>query len=298
MSNLIIGSKGYIGSVLHPLIGGDSMDLLEGLDYDDFSVKFFKNYKNIILLAGHPSVASCERDPVDSFDNNVTKFFRLVQKLKYIKEHERQDQKFIFASSASVYGGANTGDIINGFGKDWGYDETSPFYPPLKNYDMHKQMIDQIASLSGLNYYTLRFATVCGYSPNPRLDVIINSMYCDTVNFGEIRVNNPHSNRSILGIGDLCRGVKTIIEKEEATPGVYNMASTYGWIQKIAFDVSYCLGDPPIIYLPDTETYNFLLETRKFEKEFSFKFQDNIESIVKDLKDNLTVFDKSRYTRA
>jgi nucleoside-diphosphate-sugar epimerase len=250
---LLIGGQGYIGSTLYVYLRNkyeiDIVDLgwfgtphrkFIRQDYENLPREFVRQYDVVILLAGYSSVAMCS-DMKATMDNNVNKFISLINKLS-------PDQLFLYASSASVYG----------FSGEKASKETDPFYPPINYYDASKQMIDNLISLTNLNYKGLRFGTVCGYSPNLRLDVIINSMVYSYVRGGTIRVNNRASNRAILDIQDLCREVGYFIENIEAPRGVYNMCSFNASIGYIAQKVSDYLG-ARLEFLPDNHTYSFQL---------------------------------------
>lgn len=267
MQVLLIGGCGYIGSALYNHLRHNfsvtTVDLEwfgncinpENLkqDYDALPLEFLEKFSAIILLAGHSAVAMgyC-------FHNNVVKFVHLLRNIN--------KQKFIYASSASVYaaGGVCT--------------ETSFLPPPTFFYDLSKQEIDLHAGLSGVQYYALRFGTVNGYSPNLRSDLIINKMVESAKNSGKISVMNRDYHRPILGISDLCRAIETILMREEP-PGVYNLASFNATIGEIAVEVAtylkVCVEDKG-----SCKTYDLQMSTEKFCNTYNFTFADTIESIV------------------
>src|SRR6516225_1251297 len=107
---LILGGQGYIGSGLatHLQASGfvvHSVDLTLRGDhgpapnqrraYQELTADELEAYDSIVLLAGHSSVMSCNREPAASHANNVGGFVDLVHKLRA--------QKLIYASSMSVY---------------------------------------------------------------------------------------------------------------------------------------------------------------------------------------------------
>lgn len=278
MSNiLILGAEGFIGSRLKPFLEARG-HIVDGFDRGYYSVfqspssdfKYVPTsvlhiYDCVILLAAHSSVPLCEHDPVGSFRNNVENFHSLLQKV-------REDQKLVYISSGSVYG------------KSRSCREEDTLNSPICHYDMQKQMIDNIASLSPKYTIGLRLGTVCGNSPNPRLELMLNSMYCDAVDTGEVRVANPTARRAILGIVDLCRAISVIVESPKAPKGVYNLASIKGEaIHNLGQAVAKEVG-AGVVVLPPTLTYDFMLNTDKFEETFDFRFQDTVESIIEDLR--------------
>jgi nucleoside-diphosphate-sugar epimerase len=213
-----------------------------------------------ILLAGHASIKMCENDPKGAWVNNVD-FFRSVLDTS---------DRLIYASTASVYDGVKNPS-----------EDTDEYH--LKNYyDLTKRTIDNIALLSGKEIYGLRFATVNGWSPNLRIDVMLNKMVYDALNKGEIVVTNFQLERPILGINDLGRAIKTIIESDPH-PGIYNLASFTASVQDMAEYVA-DLFNAKVTYKesPD-KPYAFGINTEKFCKTYNFEFKDTLESVVESL---------------
>lgn len=273
---LIIGGLGYIGSRLssHLLENGHALKSVDlawfgdikaipnlRAEYSQLDPSFLQSFSAIVFLAGHTSVSTCEEDPEGSLRNNVSNFIQLTGRLN-------AEQKFIYASSASVYGVASAGAAR----------EADRLEPALKQYDMHKQTIDSHLSKSNLNYYGLRLGTVCGYSPVPRDDLIINSMVKSALNDKRVFIANPDARRAVLGLSDLCRAIERLVTSEVRAPGLYNLASfnmTVGEIgRRVAryFHVSTEYGQ-------STNHYSFAVDTGRFAEAFSFSFADTVESI-------------------
>lgn len=275
---LIIGGCGYIGSHLYKFLldkglNTETVDLeLFGnytnpknkkINYNNLTKKYLKKYNNIILLAGYSSVKMCEGKMSETFNNNVVNFVNLLNNI--------EDQKFIYASSSSVYG--KTKNLI--------VDENYDRYIPSTFYDLSKKEIDYYAHLSSKNFYGLRFGTVNGYSPNLRVDLMINKMYKSALESRKIIVSNPDFYRPILGIKDLGRAVYQIL-KNKPKPGIYNLASFNATILQIAKAVVKKTKAGLVIDAP-SKSYNFSINSEKFEEEFNFKFKDSSETIIDDL---------------
>jgi nucleoside-diphosphate-sugar epimerase len=217
----------------------------------------------------------CDTDLQSSFNNNVRNFVNLTNKLT--------TQKFIYASSASVYGNTSDTNIA----------EDNVNFSPINYYDMTKLHIDHIMHLSPLDYYGLRFGTVNGPAPSIRTDVMINAMVNTAMQKGEIHVFNADTRRSILGINDLCRAVETIIDdNKKSNRGVYNTASFTNTAGEIAeavgkhANVPVIDKDPPSVVFNEklqNKTYDFGISTTKFENTFNFKFTDTLDSITQEM---------------
>ena len=299
---LLIGGNGYIGSRLHnyldvnrdkliidQFVSNYDVDVIDTNwfggrdlhwwgDYKDLSSEYYEPYDIIILLAGHSSVKMSEGNLNSCFNNNVRNFIDLIEKL--------DKQKLIYASSSSVYGSVG-GKTVNE--KYYGFE-------PYNQYDISKHTADLYAQKSDVEYYGLRFGTVNGSSPVLRTDVMINAMVNSALKDGHIKLYIKDTMRPILGINDLCRAVTSIVESDEDKRGLYNLASFNKTAEQIAYEVAGVMGVEVKEYETDptqvknvksqTKAYNFSISTLKFRKEFKFKFQDTVESLATDLKEN------------
>ena len=75
-------------------------------------------------------------------------------------------KRFIYASSSSVYGLKNQKDVNENMSLE-----------PLTDYSKHKAECEVILNKHKSENFTpitIRPATVCGYSPRQRLDVVVN----------------------------------------------------------------------------------------------------------------------------
>lgn len=217
---------------------------------------------DVILLAGHSSVKMCENDPHVAWLNNV-EFFREI--LSGIK-----DEKLIYASSGTVYDGlTNPSEDTNEFN--------------LTNvYNLTKHTIDHLSQLSGKKTYGLRFATVCGWSSNLRVDVMLNKMVYDAITTGKVLVKNPQIERPILGIKDCHRAIKHFVEND-LEPGVYNLASFTASVDDMAKYVAEKFG-AEVVYdeYDNIPAYAYGINTDKI-RATGFEFEDTLESVVKSL---------------
>jgi len=281
---LIIGGNGYIGSRLIKDYSNqyditnvdicwydDPINSCHKIDYNELQVTTLQKFDIIILLAGHSSVKMCDGSVVSVFNNNIKNFIDLISKLK-------PHQKFIYASSSSVYGDVG----INAVNEEYNG------FVPHNNYDITKYTIDLYAPQFDVQYYGLRFGTVNGYSPIVRNDVMINAMTYNSLKDKEIRLFVKDIVRPILGISDLSRAIKCIIDTEEDHRGIYNLASFNSTAELIACGVSNITKS--IIKEQDIELsikpYNFSIDSSKFKNTFNFEFRETIESITKEIIDN------------
>lgn len=283
MKILILGGSGYIGSkLLHAYADKyevKSIDLnwySENLkssvrDYKNISIEELKNYNSIILLAGHSSVGMCKNEMLSTFKNNVDNFCNLLNKIEIISQEK--PIKLIYASSSSVYG-SNHDELSS---------EDCEYFKPHNYYDLSKQEIDYYSSLSkNVEYYGLRFGTVNGWSPNTRIDIMLNAMRESAINNNKIKCFNKQNYRPILAITDLTRAIETILlNKDSSKKGIYNLISFNSSIEEIAQKAA-CHLKCEINFeeAKDGNTYSFSASNIKFQKNFNFVFSGTIESIL------------------
>jgi len=289
---LLLGGNGYVGSFLrHKLSEKYSIENVDlnwftpsndsSLDFNQLEESFIQQFDSIILLAGHSSVKMCDGNINSSFNNNVRNFVNLLNKITF-------NQKFIYASSSSVYGNTQASSVN---------EEYSEFIPN-NPYDLSKQVIDLYASQSGKQYYGLRLGTVNGWSPHLRVDLMINSMVNSALSDNHIKLYVKDIMRPILGINDLSRAIDKILVSNKDNRGIYNLASFNSTSGQIAQEVGTTLQVPVQEYDVDqiekitnvklqTKAYNFSIQTKKFIDTFQFQFEDTMVSIVDSLKNNL-----------
>ena len=278
---LIIGGNGYVGSRLRQVLAQTytvaSVDCCwynydkdsRRLDYHKLDATYLGQFDAVVLLAGHSSVASCVGPIQSPWLNNVTNFTDLVAKLSW------KDIPLIYASSASVYGNSEPGQL---------FTEQNRQFIPVNNYDITKYTLDleaQLAITRGQPVIGLRFGTVNGWAPNLRADVMINAMYDSARAQNKITVTNKHINRALLGIEDLCRGIAQCIE--QPVGGIYNMASFNATVDYIANTVAKELAVPVVDKGVTVNAYDFGLDTTLFEQTFGFTFEETPATIVDSL---------------
>lgn len=274
MKNILItGGCGYIGSALFSYLSKDHVvdtvdlewfgnfvnDKNIKVDFDTLTKTQLSNYDVIIHVAANSSVSLC-KDIFDAYDNNVTKFLNLVKKL--------DKQKFIYASSSCVYVTSDNTPKV----------ETDILFP-MDGLTFTKTTIDQFMPLTDIEYYGLRFGSVNGYSPNMRLDLMVNAMSLSALRNKEVNVFNGQAHRPILSINDLVRAVSTIIKSDKDNRGVYNIASVNHNINDIGKKVADYFA-VPLIDNGKNFTYDFKISSEKFEKTYNFKFIDGVDSVI------------------
>ena len=271
MKVLVIGGNGYIGSQLCRVLtlSGLSVDAYGNrhTDYNLLSKEILSQYQYIVLLAGHSSVPSCNGDLKSPWNNNVRNFTNLIEKL--------DDQKVIYASSSSVYGSFFDRECV----------ETDVVCSYMNNYDLTKMVLDQVASNymhAGKSIVGLRFGTVAGASSLIRKDILLNSMTYSAVMKNEIHIANSEIRRPYLSLADLSFAISKIILGDFKS-GIYNLANGNCKIIDYAKKVQQHTGAEIINKGVTPGVYDFQINTDKFQKDYKFTFQDNMDNVVSGL---------------
>ena len=226
MKVLITGGCGYVGTKLteavlartahdvdvldtmwfgnrlppHPRLAVHAMDVrkIDSLDLSAYDTVF-----HLANIANDPSV---ELNPYSSWEVNVLAGMRLVDRAA--RQGVRQ---FIFASSASVYGLKSEPRVT---------EDLELF--PLSEYNKTKMVAERVVLSYGDTMITtvVRPATVCGYSPRMRLDVVVNMLTMQALSRGAVTVLGGDQTRPNIHIDDLVDLYLFAFERRLA--GVYN----------------------------------------------------------------------------
>jgi nucleoside-diphosphate-sugar epimerase len=153
---------------------------------DDWDLSPFDTIFHLANIANDPSV---ELNPYASWEVNVLATMRMVDRAA------RQGvEQFIFASSASVYGVKSEPRVT----------EDLELYP-LSEYNKTKMVAERVIMSYADSMVTtnIRPATVCGFSPRMRLDVVVNLLTMQALKKGAITVLGGDQIRPNIHIDDL-----------------------------------------------------------------------------------------------
>ena len=146
-------------------------------------------YDTIFHLANIANDPSVDLNPYAAWEVNVLAGMRLIDRAR------RQGVKqFIFASSGSVYG-VTEAPVVG---------EDQPLVP-ISEYNKTKMVAERVVDSYRQDMIAtiIRPATVCGYSPRMRLDVVVNMLTMQALANGVVTVLGGDQVRPSIHIDDL-----------------------------------------------------------------------------------------------
>lgn len=227
MRVLVTGHHGYIGSVTAPLLAQARHDVVgldtfyyRGCDFgDDGDTMPFiaADVRDVVpeTLSGFDAVihlAALSNDPLGDLSSEWTYRINLEGTLGLARAaKEAGVERFVFASSCSMYGASTSGDLL---------DESAPLRP-LTPYAESKvraeEALHELADSSFSPVY-MRNATAYGVSPRLRLDVVLNNLAAWAHTTGKIRLLSDGSAwRPLVHVQDISRATLAILEASRDT---------------------------------------------------------------------------------
>ena len=291
----VTGGAGYVGAVLVPrlLSEGCNVTVLDLMIYGEQALTPHPNLKIIkgdirdqILLAesvsGHDVVIhlacisndpSFELNPALGKSINLDAFGPLVE-----VSRQKGVARFIYASSSSVYGIKEEKDV---------HEEMS--LEPLTDYSRFKADCETtLNEAENPNFVpvTIRPATVCGYSPRQRLDVVVNILTNLAYHKGEITVFGGEQLRPNIHISDMVESYITVLraEDKQVSGQIFNAGYENQPVRELAETVRAVVGEHvELCTTPTDDNRSYHISSEKIKKHLGFTAKYTIRQAVEDL---------------
>ena len=294
---LVTGGAGYVGARLVPklLAAGHGVTVLDLYMFGDDVLAEVKGHPRlrqvkgdlrnadivkqalegctaVIHLACISNDPSFELNPNLGRSINYDAFRPLVQASK-----KAGVKRFIYASSSSVYGVKPEQNVTEDLKLE-----------PLTDYSKYKAMCETVLEEErepGFVTLTLRPATVCGYSPRQRLDVIVNILTNHAVNNGKIKVFGGDQLRPNIHIEDMVDLYLLCLQlpDEKIDGRIFNAGYENTKVSALAERVRTVVGNVNVEVLPTDDPRSYHVSSALIQKELGFQPKHTVEEAIQDL---------------
>ena len=301
MKILITGGAGYLGSVLTPYLLSKKHKITV-IDLMIYGEKVLKKHKNLKIIKGdirnvnllnkvidnHDIIihlacisndSSFELNPKLGKSINLDAFEPLVKIAK-----NKGIKKFIYASSSSVYGVKNEKNVVEDM-----------LLNPLTDYSRYKAECEKILlKYKSDDFVTtiVRSATLCGYAPRQRLDVIVNIFANHGYHNKRINIYGGKQLRPNIHIDDIVRFYSLLIkaDKKKINCEIFNVGGKNHSVQEIAEIAQKELGsDIKLNKIHSDDNRSYHISSKKVKEILNFDVKFNIGHAIRDLQ---KVFEK------
>jgi nucleoside-diphosphate-sugar epimerase len=298
---LVTGGAGYVGSALIPKLLEDGYnvkvydlymygnifshlknnDKLTEIKADirdkDKIVEVTEDVDALIHLACISNDPSYELNPKLGKSVNYDAFFNLVDAAEI-----NDIKRFIYASTSSVYG----------LKKEKNVRETTPC-EPLTDYSKYKLECEKVlldfGKNSDIEHIVLRPATVCGYAPRLRLDLVVNILTINALINKKIKIFGGKQLRPNINIKDAVRVYKLLLTsaKNKVNGEIFNAGYQNKSVSDLAKIIKKVINDQEIVfeYVRTDDIRSYHINSDKIKNVLGFEPEYTIEDGVKTLLD-------------
>ena len=292
----ITGGAGYVGSMLAPFLvsKGYELTIYDLMIYGKNVIANNPSIKKIVgdirnikqlkeSMKDHDAVihlACISNDPSFELNPNLGKTINLDAFEPLVKAaRDLNIQRFIYASSSSVYGVKNEKNVHEGMELE-----------PLTDYSKFKADCEKIIkkyNSEDFTTVTLRPATVCGYSTRQRLDVVVNILTNLAYHKREITVFGGEQLRPNIHINDMIESYYLLLKSDKnlITNEIFNVGSENQKVADLANITKSVIGDDvKLISTPTNDNRSYHISSNKIENILKFKNKFSVKDAVSDLR--------------
>ena len=295
-SVFITGGAGYVGAMLVPrllqeghrvtvldlmIYGEDvlpkhpALTLIKGdIRNQELMKSSIPGHDVVIHLACISNDPSFELNPELGRSINLDPFRPMVEISK-----NAGVKRFFYASSSSVYGIKDEPNV---------HEDMS--LEPLTDYSVFKMKCEEILSEYQSDEFTtttIRPATVCGYSPRQRLDVVVNILTNLAYHKREISVFGGAQLRPNIHIADMVEIYVVLLNapKEKIAGEIFNGGYENHSVLQLAETVRDVIGEDVVLKTTTTDdNRSYHVSSKKIADRLGFTASHTIKDAVSDIK--------------
>lgn len=236
---LVVGGAGYIGSIVVRMLlkRGFQVRVLDSLVYGASAIEEVLDHPRLEFMRGDCRniqdvvgamrgagavihLAAIVGDPACDQDHKTAQEINYAATRMMIEIAKGEGvQRFIFASSCSVYGAS-----------DQVMDENSQVRPISLYADTKVDSEQALLSAATASFHPtiLRFATIFGLSPRPRFDLVVNLLTAKAMKERLVTIYNGEQWRPFLHVADAAAAIVRVLEAPVALVGrqIYNVGDS------------------------------------------------------------------------
>ena len=295
---LVTGGAGYVGSALVPRLLDEGYRVTV-LDLYLYGEQVFGEYhdhpglrevkgdlrdRQVVAKAVHSCdavihLACISNDPSFELNPELGKSINLDAFRPLVEQSVQAGvSRFVYASSSSVYGIKNEPNVHEGMALD-----------PLTDYSRYKADCEQILleyQSSEFTTVTIRPATVCGYAPRQRLDVVVNILTNLAYHKREITIFGGDQLRPNIHIQDMVDAYLLILgaAREKVAGKIFNAGYENQPVRELAEAVKAVVGeDVSLVTTPTDDNRSYHISSQRIADELGFIAKRSIKEAAQDL---------------
>lgn len=278
MRVLLTGHQGYLGTVMAPVLtaaGHEVVGLDSGLfadcvlgpapddppgqrvDLRDLTAEHVAGVDAVIHLAALSNDPLGSLAPELTYDINHHASVRLARLAR-----DAGVQRFLYASTCSVYGAAGGGDLVT---------EDAPLRPVTPYAESKVRVEDDLHALSDGDFSPvyMRNATAFGFSPRLRADIVLNNLVGHALLSGEVLVLSDGTPwRPLVHAADIARAFAAalVAPREAVHDRAFNIGSEVNnvTVAEIAEEVAAAVSGSKVVITGETGA-----DPRSYRVDFS-----------------------------
>jgi nucleoside-diphosphate-sugar epimerase len=288
---LCTGGAGFVGSLLVPALlnRGHDVTVVDWFLYGDTlppherltCIRADIRHARVVDAEVVIHLACVSNDPSFDLDPELGKSVNYDATVNLVRLAQQASvQRFIYASSSSVYGC-----------KPDGVDVTEDMaLEPMTPYAQYKADAEKVVlAAASMNPTVIRPATLCGYSPRQRLDLVVNILTMQAVCKGTITVHGGSQSRANLHVQDMVRAYLSVLDVPMENIGkvagqVFNVGADNATVLDLAKRVQQICGGKLQVQTDTNDPRSYTVSSRKISRALKFKPQHTIEDAITELR--------------